>query len=313
MVFEGQKEDKMRSLAERFWEKVDVRGEDECWEWRAARDRQGYGLIGLPHSGKLVYAHRLSWELENGPIPPGFCICHVCDWPSCVNVKHLFLGSRTDNMQDAAKKGRIELQEEEIAGLVERMHAGDLEARNRLVNSQVQHVFCIAGNVGGPHRYDDYFQEGCRKLLEALPKFQLPEKAPYLPHFLAFVSKVVGNELTDLLRQEQRDRAHYAPFPKRESDPWYGPGEDNDLSMEELVADERDRGALAELITQETMEQLADVLSPRQWEVARLVWDGYTQEEIAEEMGVSQQAISGMLHRIREKIRKMEEFDEWGL
>jgi hypothetical protein len=46
------------------------------------------------------------WELENGPIPAGMDVCHHCDNRLCLNTKHLFLGTRLDNMRDAVRKGR---------------------------------------------------------------------------------------------------------------------------------------------------------------------------------------------------------------
>lgn len=98
-------------LQNRFWSKVDVRGKDECWLWTGAHTPDNYGLIttGSRKDGsrKLVYAHRLSWEIKNNSkIPSDLFACHSCDNPSCVNPIHIWLGTNLDNMRDAKNKGR---------------------------------------------------------------------------------------------------------------------------------------------------------------------------------------------------------------
>lgn len=76
-----------------------------CLIWTGAVNPDGYGKICIGHS-KVFRAHRVAWELKNGPIPPGAHILHKCDVPSCIEPSHLFLGDHKENMSDRAKKLR---------------------------------------------------------------------------------------------------------------------------------------------------------------------------------------------------------------
>ena len=87
---------------DRFWSKVDKSG--DCWEWKAYRDKDGYGNISIDN--KTIRAHRVSWELENGKINGELQCLHKCDNPPCVNPAHLFLGTNQDNVTDKVNKGR---------------------------------------------------------------------------------------------------------------------------------------------------------------------------------------------------------------
>lgn len=91
------------NLLKRFWEKVEKT--ETCWIWKAFKNKQGYGRIGLS-SGKCINAHRVSYVIHKGKIPEDQFICHTCDNPSCVNPDHLFAGTRQDNIDDMIIKKR---------------------------------------------------------------------------------------------------------------------------------------------------------------------------------------------------------------
>lgn len=85
-----------------------------CWLWIGATKgksqlkQYGHLIIGSRTDGtrKTTSAHRYSYEVFNGAIPEGMCVCHKCDTPSCVNPNHLFLGTKKDNAHDRELKNR---------------------------------------------------------------------------------------------------------------------------------------------------------------------------------------------------------------
>lgn len=97
-----------RPLEERFWEKVQKT--DDCWLWTGTKNRRGYGgfHVTTPSGRKTARAHRLSYEMHHRcSVPLGMEVMHSCDNPLCVNPAHLSVGTKADNMQDAARKGRV--------------------------------------------------------------------------------------------------------------------------------------------------------------------------------------------------------------
>lgn len=92
------------TFEERFWSKVDKSG--ECWLWTAARYPDGYGQF---RAKSTTYAHRMAWSLENGAIPDGMLVLHMCNNPPCVNPQHLYLGTQYDNVRDMIRAGTLTL------------------------------------------------------------------------------------------------------------------------------------------------------------------------------------------------------------
>lgn len=90
----------------RFWRFVTRSGDDDCWVWGGCKNQKGYGEF-RDGDKRRILAHRFSWQEAGGSEPPaGLCVLHRCDNPTCVNPRHLFLGTRTDNNRDMRTKGR---------------------------------------------------------------------------------------------------------------------------------------------------------------------------------------------------------------
>lgn len=103
-------------LADRLWSKADKTSHPQgCWVWTRCTDRRGYGRIMVNKRKSL--AHRIAYELANGPIPTGLCVCHSCDNPACINPSHLWLGTNADNTADMVRKGRVGFASGERSGM----------------------------------------------------------------------------------------------------------------------------------------------------------------------------------------------------
>lgn len=123
-----------RPLADRFWEKVDVRSPSECWEWTAGHTTNGYGHVWSGgRRGKNLLAHRVSHELNKGTVPQGMHVLHSCHNPGCVNPAHLRLGTHEDNMTDRQNAGR--------------QAKGVTQARSKLSENEVELIAALLKRI----------------------------------------------------------------------------------------------------------------------------------------------------------------------
>lgn len=82
--------------------------EDGCWLWQKSLNQDGYGRFKV--HGRMVGAHRFSYENLVGVIPTGFevnhtchsdvavdCVEEACKHRSCVNPQHLEVLSKSEH------------------------------------------------------------------------------------------------------------------------------------------------------------------------------------------------------------------------
>lgn len=150
-----------KQTPESFWACVDIRSDDECWEWQHACNSTGYGSVAW--HGKRYTAHRVAaWltGMVDSPAKPVSAkdpthVLHSCDNPKCCNYKkHFFLGTQTDNMLDAYTKGRLiqpqgehhanaKLTYAQASEIRERYAAGEFQVPLSIEYGVSQRVICM--------------------------------------------------------------------------------------------------------------------------------------------------------------------------
>ena len=134
-----------------------------CRVWTGFCNEDGYGSFSTKVNGKwrTHIASRWAYEHFVGPIPDGHLVCHTCDFPSCCEITHLFLGTIADNNLDMVIKGRqargsraggAKLTENDVLYVHDRVTAGDSYAAiAKHLGISRQHVRRIATGRSWPH------------------------------------------------------------------------------------------------------------------------------------------------------------------
>jgi len=94
----------MTAIPSRLWSYIEPEPNSGCLLWTGSLHCEGYGQTSW--KGRPCSAHRVAWYLTHGELPPRICVLHSCDVRPCINVSHLWTGTKADNNLDRALKGR---------------------------------------------------------------------------------------------------------------------------------------------------------------------------------------------------------------
>lgn len=137
--------------AVRFWPKVVKAGEEACWMWTGAKDREGYGRFWI--NDKQVRAHAVAFTLTHGrPPQAGSVVRHLCGNGLCVNPKHLAEGTHKQNWEDSVRHGTVHyVKPEGLERHPGSVFSNDDVLRMRAAFSSGQRVIDIVRATG--HKY----------------------------------------------------------------------------------------------------------------------------------------------------------------
>lgn len=116
-----------------------------CWLWTGYVKPTGYG--STKRDGRTISAHRAMYEAVYSEIPMGLDVCHRCDVRACINPRHLFLGTRAENLADMWRKGRGHRVRGEVHGRAKLTEADVRGIRASVAAGEKQGVVAIRFGV----------------------------------------------------------------------------------------------------------------------------------------------------------------------
>lgn len=189
--------------------------------------------------------------------------------------------------------------------MLERFYSGDMEARNILIEKNMRLVAHMIKKYASQDRdTDDLISVGTIGLIKAINSFK-PDKSIRLATYAA---KCIDNELLMMLRMEKRKSKEISIY-----DPIGTDKEGNEISLIEVVGEEKEDVVEDYLFSQRVRclyKNLNHVLTKREKFIIVKRYglddeDEMTQNQLANELGISRSYVSRIEKKALQKLRKV--------
>ena len=112
----------------KVWKHIAKGGDADCWEWRGAKTKAGYGVVsyGTQYDRHTMAAHRAVYMSVHGDIGEGIVIGHSCGNAGCCNPAHLTAGfDRCVNVRPPLAR-RVKLSDADVRDIRRQFDEGEL-------------------------------------------------------------------------------------------------------------------------------------------------------------------------------------------
>lgn len=194
------------------------------------------------------------------------------------------------------------LSKEEELDLARKMNAGDMEARNRLIEHNLRLVVFLAKkyeNTG--YELEDLVSIGTVGLIKGIDTYKVDKNIK----LATYVSRCIANEILMFLRKNKKRRTEISLEETLNYD-----SEGNTLCLEDVLGTDEDIVATSfeKMIDKRYLESELNNLNDREKMIMSLRYglnnkEEYTQKEVANILGISQSYISRIEKKIISRIK----------
>ena len=184
------------------------------------------------------------------------------------------------------------LKKEEEDALIEKMHAGDTKAKEKLINHNMRLVAHVCKKYNGAAEADDLLSVGSIGLIKGINSYQ-KDKGSQLS---TYVSRCIENEILMLLRANKK---HKICVSIEETIGYDKDG--TEMSLKEIIPQEQEKDpdyiVERKVLMEEVINSMKDKLNDREYKIITLRYglDGeieHTQQEVADILNISRSYIS---------------------